>query len=137
MASRGHTWFEDEQLLSGEEIVLEGKARVRMDTPPYWWEGELVLTSDRLFFLPSVDNPFLGRVAFWLFELTASGPAGRNAFHVRAPGDAALFKLLRPSLGKLIGAAARPWLRAIEAQTRGARPRSVFEADSPFRRAAG
>ena len=136
MASRGHDWFDDEKLLSGEELVRSGTARVRTDTPPYWWEGRLVLTSDRLFFLPFVENPFLGRVAFWLFDLIECGPAGRNSFHVRTTNDAALFHVLDLGPAAIAGRAGRSWLRRIDGQVRSARPSAAFDAP-PHRRAAG
>ena len=136
MASRGHDWFDDEKLLSGEELVRSGTARVRTDTPPYWWEGRLILTSDRLFFLPFVENPFLGRVAFWLFELIESGPAGRNSFHVRTTNDAALFHVLDLGTAAIAGRAGHSWLRQVDGQIRSARPPAAFDAP-PYRRAAG
>jgi hypothetical protein len=137
MASRGHDWFGDEFLLSGEELVRSGTARVRTDTPPYWWEGRLVLTSDRLFFLPFVEHPFLGRVAFWLFDLIETGPAGRNSFHVRTTNDAALFHVLDLGPAAVAGRAGHTWLRHIEGQIRSARPPAAFEASPTYRRAAG
>lgn len=137
MASRSHGWFDGEKLLSGEELVRSGSARVRTDTPPYWWEGRLILTSDRLFFLPHVENPFLDTVAFWLREVIETGPAGRNSFHVRSATEGALFHVLDIGSAAVTGRAGRGWLRLIERNMRGARPRSAFETDSPFRRAAG
>jgi hypothetical protein len=137
MASRSHTWFDDEKLLPGEELVRSGTARVRTDTPPYWWEGRLVLTSDRLFFLPQVENPFLPRVAFWLFDLLDVGHAGRNVFHLRTSTDAALFHVLDLGAGAVAGRAGRTWIREISAHLRAARPPSAFDTGSPYRRAAG
>ena len=57
----GAHWFDHEKLLPGESLVREGFARLRTVEPPYWWEGDLILTSERLFFLPNVHNPTKGR----------------------------------------------------------------------------
>jgi hypothetical protein len=137
MASRGHAWFDAAQLLSGEELARTSNARVRVDTPPYWWEGVLVLTSDRLFFLPHVDNPFLSTVAFWLRDLIEFAPAGRNAFHVRTGNEAALFHVLEPAPAALVGRAGREWLRQIARHIHSARPSTAFTPEVPYRRAAG
>jgi hypothetical protein len=137
MASRGQSWFDPQKLLSGEELVRSGVARVRTDTPPYWWEGELILTSDRLFFLPRVENPFLGRVAFWLHDVIDTGPAGRNRLHVRTTDDAALFHIVDAGPAALAGLAGARWLSLIDTHRRGARPAAAFERDPRSRRAAG
>jgi hypothetical protein len=137
MASRGHGWFDVAQLLPGEDLVRTSAARVRMDTPPYWWEGRLVLTSDRLFFLPYVEHPFLDTVAFWLCELMEFVPAGRNVFRVRTSDRDGLFQITTFASAAIIGRAARPWVSQIQGLMRGARPPSVFEPESPYRRAAG
>ncbi len=138
MATRSHTWFDAEKLLPGEELVRSGSAQLRIDTPPYWWEGVLVLTSDRLFFLPHVHNPFLDRTAFWLRDLLDHAPAGRNRLHVRTHDEAALLHILDASPRAVVGAAASTWLRLIRQQMRVARPASAFTSttDSPVRRRA-
>jgi hypothetical protein len=137
MASRCHSWFDAKQLLPGEELVRTGTVRVRTDTPPFWWQGDLVLTTDRLFFLPHVENPFLARVAFWLHDLIDIGPAGRNRLHVRTGEDAALFQALDRGPKAVAGRAAGSWLRMIQKHRRSARPARAFEPPSRPRRVAG
>lgn len=137
MASRSHGWFDAAQLLPGEELVRMCNARVRTDTPPYWWEGRLILTSDRLFFLPFVENPFLSTVAFWLRDVLEAGPAGRNAFHVRTTAEAALFRVKEQGVAAFLGRSGRSWASSVLEHIRGARPASAFTSDTPFRRAAG
>ena len=75
-------------------------------------------------------------VAFWLRELIEWSPAGRNAFHVRTPADAALFHVVDALPASLAGRAARPWLSDIGSHVRGARPAAAFQPTTP-RRAAG
>jgi hypothetical protein len=137
MASRSHTWFDDEKLLSGEEFVRAGVARVHTEAPPHWWEGELVLTSDRLFFLPRVHNPFLPHVAFWLQEVRTAEPAGRGTIHVATDDNAAIFRITDTGPSILGGRGAGQWLRLITAFRRAARPRTAFEEEFRPRRAAG
>jgi hypothetical protein len=137
MASRSHTWFDAEKLLPGEELVRTGSARVRTDAPPYWWEGELILTTDRLFFLPHVENPFLQRVAFWLRELIDIGPAGRNRLHVRTTNEAALFQAIDLGPHAVAGRASGLWLSLIRKHLLSARPAEAFKEDPQRRRAAG
>jgi hypothetical protein len=137
MATRSHALFDAEKLLRGEELVRSGSARLRIDTPPYWWEGELVLTTDRIFFLPHVMHGLLPHTAFWLRDILDAGPAGRNRLHVRTRGDAALFQVLAFSARATAGIAAADWLRALRASTRIARPPQAFIDDEQTRRAAG
>jgi len=137
MASRSHTWFDVEKLLPDEELIRTSAARVRTDAPPYWWEGELILTSDRLFFLPRVHNPLLGRVAFWLRDLIDTGPAGRNRLHVRTGAEAALFHILEAGARPALGQAAGRWLGLVRSHMRTARPAEAFESPDTPRRAAG
>ena len=137
MATRSHTWFDAEKLLQGEELVRSGPARVRIDTSPFWWEGDLVLTSDRLFYLPHGTHASLRRVAFWLYDLIDVGPAGRNRILLRTDGEAALFHLLDSGPFALGGRASDRWLRLITRQMRTARPAHAFDGDRTTRRAAG
>ncbi len=137
MASRSHSWFDTEKLLHGEKMIRAGVSRVRTDTPPYWWEGDLVLTSDRLFFLPHTANPLLTRTAFWLHDLIDAGPAGRNRLHVRTTNEAALFQVLDIGPGAIAGRGAASWLRLIQLHRRQAHPASAFEDRDQRRRAAG
>lgn len=137
MASRSHSWFDDDKLLPGEEFVRSGVARVQTEAPPHWWEGELVLTSDRLFFLPHVHNPFLPHTAFWLEELHTVEPAGRGAIHIATADNAAVFRISDTGTAIIAGRAAGNWLRLITAFRRAARPRIAFEQELTPRRAAG
>ena len=137
MASRSQSWFDAEKLLPGEKMIRAGVSRVRTDTPPYWWEGYLVLTSDRLFFLPHIANPLLARTAFWLHDLIDAGPAGRNRLHVRTTDEAALFQVLDVGPAATIGRGAVAWLRLIEMHRRTARTSAAFDDRNQRRRAAG
>ena len=137
MASRSHTWFDAEKLLHGEELIRSGPARLRTDTPPFWWEGDLILTSDRLFFLPHGTHASLPQVAFWLYDLLDVSPAGSNRVLLRTEGEAALFHILESGPFPLGGRAFDRWLRLITRQMRTARPASVFDEDQSTRRVAG
>ncbi|MBI5289607.1 MAG: hypothetical protein HY873_11610 [Chloroflexi bacterium] len=137
MASRSHSWFDAEKLLPGEDFVRAGVVRARIDVAPYWWQGELVLTSDRLFFLPDVEHPLISSIAFWLHDLIDTGPAGRNRLHVRTTNEAALFQVLATGPAAVAGHAFAGWLRLIDSHRRMARPSTAFETDAASRRAAG
>lgn len=134
---RAQSWFDDEKLFDGEMLIRQGPARLRTAAPPYWWEGTLVLTSDRLFFLPFIDNPLQGDVAFWLSDVDAQ-PAGTNMLRVRGRGLEAVFKLrgFRLNPVGMAGARATAWQRAIAGARRGARTAPAFTSDTP-RAAAG
>jgi hypothetical protein len=131
MGSR--TWFDSGKLLEGERLVRSAPARVRTDAPPYWWEGELILTSERLFFLPAVENPLLSDIACWLVDLKECRPAGRNRFRVAAAELDRTFRLLSLSPAGVLGFTATSWVRDIE------RLRGNLRSGHPFerRRAAG
>jgi len=133
MASRGHGWFDEAKLLPSERLVHSGAALLRIPRPPGWWGGTLLLTSDRLFFLPTVDHQRLGDTAFWLRELSAVATA-RHQIDVSArDGQATLY--FGDVATALLRDQAAPWLRAIASAQPQARPRRAFEA--PRRRAAG
>jgi hypothetical protein len=136
MASRGHGWFDDAKLLPSERLIRSGTVRLRIPGPPYWWEGELILTTDRLFFLPYVEHPRLGATAFWLHEVAATVAAGRNRFATRTAEQKATFQLIGPGRGPagLIGDQAKPWLAAIALAQPAARPSA--ECTRPARRRA-
>jgi hypothetical protein len=138
MASRSHGWFDEAKLLPSERLIRRGTARLRMPAPPYWWEGALTLTSDRLFFLPFVDHPRLDDAAFWLHDLTGASRSGRNRFAVACGAQGATFQLVGSRRGPagLIGDQAAPWLQAIASLRPVARPHTAFE-NLPRRRAAG
>ncbi len=138
MASRSHGWFDDAKLLPAERMVRYGPARLRIPGPPYWWEGTLTLTSDRIFFIPLIDHPDLDVTAFWLCDLLTSTSDARNRFAVASADTKATFNLIGPKAGPagIVSNQARTWLEAIDELRRDARPRSAF-ADQPRRRAAG
>jgi len=138
MASRSHGWFDDAKLLPTERMVRSGPARLRIPGPPYWWEGTLTLTSDRIFFLPYVEHPGLDVTAFWLHDLLTSTSDARNRFAVASPDRKAAFHLTGPPSARAgwISSQARAWLQAIDELRHDARPPAAFE-DHPRRRAAG
>jgi hypothetical protein len=129
MASRSHHWFDNEKLAPGERIVRTASARLRSDAPPYWWEGELVLTTERIFFLPFVISPLIDQVAFWLSEITHAGRLGRGRFRLAAGSVSASFEL--PGMQR-----ARTWLDAIDACL-GLEPRTGYDDGDRSQRAAG
>ncbi len=130
MATR--SWFGSEKLLPGGRLLRSAPARIRTDAPPHWWEGELILTSDRLFFLPSVDEPFLDDAAFWLRDLASWRSARGNRLLVAADGVERAFELTTPAPALLIGRSAASWARALASARAVARPRPA-----EGRRAAG
>ncbi len=130
MATR--SWFGSEKLLPDERLLRSAPARIRTEAPPHWWEGELILTSDRLFFLPSVDEPFLDDAAFWLADVASWRSARRNRLLVAADGVEREFELTSPSPMPLVGRSAARWARDLANARAAARPRP-----SEGRRAAG
>jgi hypothetical protein len=133
MAVRTRSWFDAAKLLSGESLIREAPVRLRTSAPPGWWEGTLVLTSDRLFFLPSVRNPLAtADIAFWLADLEEA-PAGRNRLLVRNIADGRTsftFQFMGPLLGPrgLLGERGKIWLYEIRRARRHARPAYAFDA---------
>ena len=91
--TRGLSWFDERMLPRGEDLIFESHVRLHTDAPPFRWDGSLVLTSERLFFLPHIDNPALGRLAFWLSDIRAA-TYNAHAFYIRGPQDA--FALFEP-----------------------------------------
>jgi hypothetical protein len=131
MGSR--TWFDSDKLLAGERLVRSAPARVRTGAPPYWWEGELILTSERLFFLPAVENPLLSDVAYWLGDPKECRAAGRNRFMVATDELESTFHLVGSSPVAVTGRSDTGWMRDVARLWRSAHPRTSFEG----RRAAG
>jgi len=131
MGSR--TWFDSRKVLEGERLVRSAPVRVRTEAPPYWWEGELILTSERLFFLPSVENPLLGDVACWLGDVVECRTIGRNRFRMAAQGLDRTFQLLSLRPAAVLGFTAASWVRDVE------RLRGALGSRSPLQghRAAG
>lgn len=128
MASRGQGWLDDAKLLPSERLIRSGTVRLRMAGPPYWWEGDLILTSDRLVFLPRVAHPRLGVTAFWLCDMAVIARASRNRFAVGTANEHATFQLIGARRGPagLIGDQAAPWLAAIAALQPAARSSVEF-----------
>ena len=128
-----HSWFDSDKLLDDERLLRTAPARVRTAAPPHWWEGELILTSDRLFFLPAVDDPLLPDVAFWLIDVTEWRAASRNRILVTAEDVEHEFQLVGAGPVALIARSAPAWVRDLTQMRASARPRERLEG----RRAAG
>ena len=141
MAARSRTWVDDAMLLPGETLVREAPARIRTQAPPGWWEGHLILTSDRLFFLPQAKNPLLHeQLAFWLADIEEAD-GGRNRLRVHVIGSdapGATFQFLGPRLGPrgLLGERGRIWMYQVRRAKVHARQSYAFrepEAPAPVR----
>jgi len=136
MAVRSRTWVDDAMLLPGETLIREASVRIRTQAPPGWWEGTLVLTSDRLFFVPRVHNPLMQeQVAFWLADIEETD-GGRNRLRVHtigsdSPGVTFLFG--GPLLGPrgLLGERGRIWLYQIRRAKLHARHAYAFDEPEP------
>ena len=126
------SWFDSDKLLPGERLLRSAPARIRTDAPPHWWEGELILTSDRLFFLPSVDEPFLDDAAFWLADIDSWRSARRNRLLVVVDDVEREFELMSTQPVALIARSAPRWARDLASARAVARPRP-----DEGRRAAG
>jgi hypothetical protein len=135
MASRSQSWFDDEKLFPGEQRVRNGRVRIRTADPPHWWEGTLILTTDRMFFLPDVDNPLLGNTAFWLAEIRRVEQVAPNRIRIRGGDVNATFQLLGRHLPLPGQRTIRPWIESIEAVRSSARASEAFRLRR--RRAAG
>ena len=136
---RSESWFDDEKLFPGEQLVRTGRAWLRTGAAPKWWEGELILTTDRLFFLADVDNRTIGAAAFWLADVTDAAAAGRNRLMIIATDRHATFEIHDGSSARpraLMGKQQQPWLDAIAARRLDARPSAVLTGETR-RRAAG
>jgi len=143
MASRDESWFDKEKLLPGETLIRQSQTRVRTPSaPPGWWEGTLVLTSDRLFFLSSVRNPLVDtEAAYWLTTIEAA-EAGRNGLRVHPKGNRGAsvtfqFRGARLDLAALFGELGRNWLHDVTRAQLRARPPYTFDLPaSPRQQAA-
>ena len=133
MGSRSRTWFDSDMLLAGERLVRSATARLQTAAPPHWWEGELILTSDRLFFLPFAEHPLLPDAAFWLDDVAECAANGRNRFRIAAAEVDATFELTGATPLAAFGRNCAGWLRDVERLREAARPRESLEG----RRAAG
>jgi hypothetical protein len=118
MATRRQSWFDNEKLLHHERMVRSGRVRLRTSEPPYWWEGALILTTDRLFFLPDAENPLVDGVAFWLADVALVMRDGARRFRIDAGGASATFLT--------VGRPGQRWLQAIESVRADARPQASF-----------
>jgi hypothetical protein len=135
MATRSHSWFDASKLLAGESLVREDRARVRIEAPPHWWEGTLVLTTERLFLIRHVEHPTEEHTAFWLAEIVRVHRIGRAGFIVAArDGSSADVRMLAPGVSGLMHGPAREIIGAIEALRPLAR---MPDADTSSRQAAG
>jgi hypothetical protein len=127
------SWFDSDKLFDDERLVRSAPARVRTAAPPHWWEGELILTSDRLFFLPAVDDPLLDDVAFWLLDLKDWRAANRNRLIVAASDAEHEFQLVAGDPVAMIAGSAPRWARDLTDMRAAARRRRPLDR----RRAAG
>jgi hypothetical protein len=123
-------WSDDTMLMRGERRLRHGAARQRIDSPPGWWEGCLILTSERLSFLPDVESDGVSPAACWLSEVEDVRAEGRH-LHVSFGGSRATFDL--PGTWLPVRRAAG-WAADIAKARDGARRRPLL-ADP--RRAAG
>lgn len=133
MVAQAQSWFDAEKLLPGESLIREAPVRLRTPSPPGWWEGTLILTSDRLFFLPAIRNPLIrGHVAYWLADLEESA-VGRNLLRVHKLGSAVppvTLQFLGPRLGPrgILGERGKIWMFEIRRARTHARPAYAFDA---------
>jgi hypothetical protein len=125
----GAHWFDREKLLPGESLVREGFARLRTHEPPYWWEGDLILTSERLFFLPNVHNPLAEPAAYWLAKVLGANRDGYSAIVIDAGAEHATFQVAGHFnwLPWVARRRVKAWLGDIKFASRRARPPRAFE----------
>jgi hypothetical protein len=119
------SWFDKEKLLPDERLVREGPARLRADGPPYWWEGELILTTDRLLFLPHMHNAQIRDGSFWLNDVVECEKHGRDRIRIIGTNSYATFRLT--GMPAIPGLRWKSWTRDIARLTPQARPRRVFD----------
>ena len=133
---RRGSWFGDAQLLPGERVIRTGAARIRIKARPGWWEGRLVLTSDRLFFLPDAEHPDVEATALWISDVRHAAPLGKNRLLVSSVDADLLVELLGAPISPagLLGRRGEMWTRAIDAVRESAAPVAAIERR---RRAAG
>ena len=133
---RRGSWFGDAQLLPGERVIRTGAARIRIKARPGWWEGRLVLTSDRLFFLPDAEHPNVETTAVWISDVRHAAPLGKNRLLVSSVDTDLLVELLGVPISPvgLLGRRGDLWAGAIEAARESAPVAASMERR---RRAAG
>jgi hypothetical protein len=122
MSAQG-TAFEPRQLLPDERLLMRRRAQLATAGPPGWWEGELFLTSDRLFFLPIIMNDLIGDAAFWLAGLRYARAESAGVLCIADDDREATFRLQGIRILSR-GARARTWVDAIDAARPAARPGS-------------
>lgn len=118
------SWSDAEHLLPGERFVREARAELYVDIVPYRWAGTLLLTSDRLFFIPYITNPLIENAACWLDEIIAVRAVARHGLSVATRDRATTFELTGGPFA--LRGRGRSWLRTIEAMKPGARHRGEF-----------
>jgi hypothetical protein len=116
--------LDPERLFPEERLVRSGAARLRIAGPPHWWEGTLVLTNERLFFLPEVDDPRVESVAFWLADLMLLGVGGAGKIRIGAAGGEATFELT--GAAPLARRRVQDWLRDIDRARASAMPHAML-----------
>jgi hypothetical protein len=138
MARRTRSWFDDEKLFPHERIIRSSRAWMKTLQASRYWEGEIVLTTDRFFFLPQVENPLIGSAAYWLASVTSLTPAGRHEFQIGAGGSRTTFRVLgdHAPISDVLSNRAHVWIGEISALRPHARVPEMFAAPVP-RRAAG
>jgi hypothetical protein len=132
------SWFDEKKLLEGERLLREARAQIHCAHAPTWWEGILILTTDRLFFLPDVEREGMWpAAAFWLRDIDVIEQPAPDRLRVRAALDKTEFRFAR---GRFL--AKRPeridWPREIREAVQHARPGAHFgEQDRSNGRTAG
>jgi hypothetical protein len=132
----GQGWFGDEKLLPGERMLRRGRARLRTPSPPHWWEGSLVLTSERLIFLPDIDYPLQAAPVVWVRDIAHLARTGRNRLTVSGPLAPSIFQLTgnRGNPLGIAGLRESAWINAVIELQHELRPRRSLDRT---RRAAG
>jgi hypothetical protein len=90
---RAHQWFGGEKLLPGERMVRRCPARMLSTLPPHRWQGDIFLTTRRVFFLPETDHPLLERAAFWLEDVLDARLGGGTRLVASTWGRLVVFEL--------------------------------------------
>jgi hypothetical protein len=121
---RSRAWSGAEHLLSGERIVRQARARLLASAPPHRWEGVLVVTTDRLLFVPDVYNELIGDAALWLAGLIDVNAPARERLHAATRERSFVFEL--PGLLATIRGVARGWVKTITLLQQTARAPDTF-----------
>ena len=124
---RGRHHIRTGVLLPEERVVRESRGWLRTTFPPLRWEGTLVLTVDRILFVPDVYNELIGDLSMWLSDLAEINAPGRARLHFSTREQDAVVEL--PGLGGLLTSAARRWVRAVEDSAMISTPASAARDD--------